>query len=249
MLTEQPNPLSSNEQPLTSTAKDKHSSVTLEVPRPTEGCTKPLETPKSEREKKGWVDPGAAPISTTRWRDMSDSALLWHYAAAILELGEPLTFSLHFTQDVHSKMNIKHATTPVEYIAQRFRTYLKDMPFFFVIERTKRTGILHVHGVLAYQDQSVPEIKLRLKKVCGDKRKLSDQSSNNFYSYRATHIQSPDWEKHFQSKNGILGWAEYCAKDLEKTAKQFQLKGSLISRSQTVHKQARVIFDASFGSQ
>jgi hypothetical protein len=182
-------------------------------------------------------DPGAAPIVTRRWRDLPPQSLLSFYAQTIREMGEPVLFSLHFSREVHEKMK-KSKDNPRDFIAKRMRRHLKGVPNYFVVELTARR-VVHIHGALARTDQSEQQIRTGLQKVCGRKKKSLTVNELFFINCKARHTSAPDWNQSFRSCFGDFGWAQYCGKDMKKTARELSLKGSLISCSRTVTQQSK----------
>lgn len=185
--------------------------------------------------------PGGLNYSTS-WRYLSKIAKLQCYASAIQSLGEPVLFSLLFTNETRRRMRAAESSE-LNYIAQRIRRRLKGVPFFFVIERAPISGKLHVHGALSRTHQTNEEIRNALRSVCGDPKKARTRGDRFFIQARAAHIMPPDWTKHFKGMYGIFGWTEYCAKDLAKTAELLELEGSLISKTQSVHNAAIAIYE------
>lgn len=179
---------------------------------------------------------------SSAWRRLSELDQLRYYAYAIQTLGEPILFSLLFTNETRRRMKAAECSER-DYIAQRIRRRLKGVPFFFVIERAPASGMLHVHGALSRTYQTEDEIRSALKSVCGDPNKARTKNDRIFIHTRASHIMPPDWTKHFNGMHGIFGWSNYCAKDLDETAKLLELEGSLISRTKSVTDQSIATYE------
>lgn len=203
-----------------------------QTPPPASTTKKPIPKTKPKR-----LDPGVAPIVTKRWRDLPPASLLSFYAQAIRELGTPVLFSLHFTRDVHAKMK-KAKDNPRDFIAKRMRRHLKGVPFYFVIELTAKR-VIHIHGALAHTHQSEKMIRTGLQKVCGRKKKSLTKEELFFINCKARHTMPSNWNQSFRQCMGDFGWAQYCGKDMQETARHLNVNVSMISCSRTVTRKSK----------
>lgn len=180
----------------------------------------------------------AAPIVSYRWRDLSLSSLAWFYAQAIRELGTPVAFTLHLTKNVKERMPQVPALKR-DYIALRMRKWLPQIPFFFVIEKS-REKTLHIHGLIATANQSHDELRRALQKVAGDRRKL-DSEQLWFLNNRAVDVRSVSWVLARNHQREAFGWAQYTIKSHMKACHGASSAKRFIHASASVNRQARAI--------
>ncbi|MBI5162711.1 MAG: hypothetical protein HY985_02280 [Magnetospirillum sp.] len=174
-----------------------------------------------------------------QWRDTSPLTRLWFYGSAIKEMGRPRLYSLHLTKPTRRQMK-RSKLAAKDFIARRFRDYLPDIPYFFVLEHSDN-GTLHLHGAVSASDVSPYELRNLLRKVAGDPRKLTIEKDKFFHRCKAVRVKAPDQQKNFGGRNGMFGWTTYCEKDTVKT--QRRLGCSPISCSRDVSQRARQIHD------
>lgn len=168
---------------------------------------------------------------------MPDLSRIWFYALAIREMGSPVTFSLHLLPKTKEAM-ARSSLSPRDFVAKRFRDHLQGVPFFFVLELTK-SGDIHLHGAVSAAGLEPHDLDTRLRKVAGDRRKLLGREERYFHDHIALDRKGANPSTNFDGRNGLFGWASYCAKDIARN--QRRIGSSPIGRSLDVSQWARRI--------
>lgn len=182
-------------------------------------------------------DPGYAVDVPTRWRDCSDLSLVWFYALAVQEAGGAWAFSLSLSNPTKQRMK-QSGLSEKDFLTRRFQAYCRGLPYFFVLEFSP-AGNLHLHGALSAPGQGYQEVLARLRKLCGDRRKLAGQDETYFFDRRAVALVAPGYDRSWQGRRGLFGWAGYCAKDVKRSRRR--LGASPIACSRELSQRARLI--------
>lgn len=183
------------------------------------------------------TDPGYAVSVPASWRQISDVSRVWFYALAVKEIGHPIAFTVRLLRS--SELSLRESPLAAkDFLMGRFRDHIPGVPFFYVIEFS-RTNDLHLHGAASIADISHARFCAGLRKVAGDVRKVDGLAARYVANCRAVCTAVPDYSLEHGGRNGIFGWATYCAKDVSATTAR--LGNSPISCSRSVLSRARAI--------
>lgn len=197
-------------------------------------------------------DPGAAPIVATRWQDLSFGAKIFYFASAIDRDKESQVFTIHMTKPTRDQL-AGSPLSPRDFLAQRMRTYMSGLPYFFVLD-VSRAGVLHIHGLINRFGLDHVDLVRRLHQVAGDKRKIETSTAKWFYHSKSVDFKPVDWAVDFSrvpGNFGPYGWNHYITKDSKKVKKKLGLvsDSQIISVAQSVTSLAKELHtdDVAFG--
>lgn len=186
-------------------------------------------------------DPGSAPVLPTRWRDMSLASQLYLYTLAADHKQDAHVFTIQFFRTVHRSFEVAK-TSPHLLLAQRLRTYLRNIPWFFVLE-VSSSELIHVHGTLDPSGVSHGEIKKALKRAAGDQRKIKTTGEHFFFHCKAVDLQLADWSEQYGGGVGPYGWAKYIAKCAANSQSRLGLGRAPVSVQREIKARAKAAFE------